>query len=658
MNMTRVMALVTLTVLVSIGSTAAAQQPVLPQSSIEGIVVKTGTNEPIAGADLELSRVEGTSSAPLNPGVAEAFVSILYSTSQGLPAAGATPPPLLAPEVRYGKTGGDGKFIFKDLKEGKYRLVAVRGGGTFYPAEFGQRDLKQRGLNFPLAAGQAKKDLRIEMTPTGVIAGKVVDEDGLPMGHVVVMALIAQFQAGDQRAYIERTVLTDEHGDYRIYWLGPGRYYVAAVYEDPRRRTINMAPTAPPGRTLERYRATSPVITRQVLPDGNVIEEAYGVVYFGGTTDPRAAALVEVRAGETFPGADISMGVGKKATHHIRGVVVRETGEPANGAQILAIPRQYGPNALVLTGRANDKGEFDLAGAFAEAYILTATSFANLTTAGTVTGITPANALLVGYYTDSVGYIALDAGDSDANNIRIVGSSGITVPGTVVIEGKLTTDAAADLAKMNIDFDRDPDLIAMPPPSAQRPPPPPGTPRPAVLPPGNGQVTASGDFKLFVSPGDFRVNVNGIPANAYVKSIQMGGEDVLRTGIHITRSVDKPLQIVIGMDGGTISGSVVDEKLAPFANATVALVPELADQRRRPDVYRNTVTDAAGNFQITTVPPGNYKLFAWDWAESDAWQNASFITSFESLGKPILVSASSKQSGIQVSVIATGKAAK
>jgi hypothetical protein len=211
---------------------------------------------------------------------------------------------------------------------------------------------------------------------------------------------------------------------------------------------------------------------------------------------------------------------------------------------------------------------------------------------------------------------------------------------------------------MNIDFDRDPDLIAMPPPSAQRPPPPPGTPRPAVLPPGNGQVIASGDFKLFVSPGDFRVNVNGIPAAAYVKSIQMGGEDVLRNGIRVTRSVDNPLQIVLGIDGGTISGSVVDEKLAPFANATVALVPELADLRRRPDVYRNTVTDAAGNFQITTVPPGNYKLFAWDWAESDAWQNASFITSFESLGKPILVSASSKQSGIQVSVIATGKAAK
>jgi hypothetical protein len=161
-----------------------------------------------------------------------------------------------------------------------------------------------------------------------------------------------------------------------------------------------------------------------------------------------------------------------------------------------------------------------------------------------------------------------------------------------------------------------------------------------------------------VSPGDFRVNVNGIPANAYVKSVQLGGEDVLRNGVHITRSVDNPLQIVLGIDGGTISGSVVDEKLAPFANATVALVPELADLRRRPDLYRNTVTDAAGNFQIKTISPGSYKLFAWDWAEADAWQNSNFITAYESLGKTILVSPSSGQDRIQVSLISTGKAAK
>jgi hypothetical protein len=56
------------------------------------------------------------------------------------------------------------------------------------------------------------------------------------------------------------------------------------------------------------------------------------------------------------------------------------------------------------------------------------------------------------------------------------------------------------------------------------------------------------------------------------------------------------------------------------------------------------VTDAETS--SSDVPPGNYKLFAWDWAESDAWQNANFITAYESLGKSILVSASSGQDRI------------
>src|SRR6185295_8535679 len=214
--------------LLALTTVAAAQAPIPATASIDGVVVKKGTTEPLSNVDLELSRVEGTAAAPLGPGVADAFAAILYSTSQGLPAQGATPPAILAPEVKYGKTGVDGKFTFKDLKEGEYRLAAVKGGGDYYPVEYGQRDLKQRGLSFPVGAGEGKKDVKLEMSLTGVITGRVVDEDRQPMGHVVVMALTVEYRAGERRAYIERTVFTDEHGDYRIHWLGPGTYYVAA----------------------------------------------------------------------------------------------------------------------------------------------------------------------------------------------------------------------------------------------------------------------------------------------------------------------------------------------------------------------------------------------------------------------------------------------
>jgi len=246
----------------------------------------------------------------MNPAAAELFSTILFSKDPP-PIGGAGVPPQIASEIKYTKTGTDGKFSFANLQEGKYRLAVVRVGGTYYPAEYGQHDVRQRGLPFPVLAGQAIKNLKLELATTSAITGQIVDEDGQPMGHVVVMALSEQYRQGEPRWFIEREVLTDERGGYRLFWLGPGKYYVGAVYEDPQQRSVNMGPMGPPGRGTARYRATPPVVVREVLPNGEVVEEAFGVVYYGGVVDPRIAKSIEARAGETYNGIDISMGAGK-----------------------------------------------------------------------------------------------------------------------------------------------------------------------------------------------------------------------------------------------------------------------------------------------------------------------------------------------------------
>ena len=175
----------------------ATQQPVVTGSAfIEGIVVKQGTNDPVAGVELELSRVEGTSAMPLAAGATEMFASILSHNSATIPANRAALPTALALEVKYTYSGNDGKFMFKDLKDGKYRLAAIRDG--LYPVEFGQRHPTQRGIAFPVAAGQARTELKLEVTPTGAISGRVVDEEGQPVGHAVVYALAQEFRAGRQ----------------------------------------------------------------------------------------------------------------------------------------------------------------------------------------------------------------------------------------------------------------------------------------------------------------------------------------------------------------------------------------------------------------------------------------------------------------------------
>jgi hypothetical protein len=616
-------------------------------SSIEGRVFIRGTNQPLSGVDLELARVEGTASSPLADGVAEMFALVLNTDGAGWSNTwGATPPALLAPEMKYTKTSEDGVFRFDQLKDGKYRLAAVRNGGEYYPAEFGQRDLQQRGLYFPVSSGQSLKDLKIEMTPTGAITGRVVDEDGLPMGHLTVLALVPQYRGGEQRFFIDRQAVTDENGVYRLYWLGPGKYYVAAVYEDPRRRQTVMAPTAPPGRTLARSRATSPVVARQFLPDGTLLEEAYGVVYFGGTMDPVAAVAIEVRPGETYAGADIPMGAGRMRTGHIRGTVIDgETGRPARNATVLAASRQWRPNGLVLFGTTNADGVFDLAGAFPENYILTAITSTPPPPGSS--GVTNAPGTSPNPPRQQVGYMSVETDGRQTVDVRVVTTPGINVSGRVQIEGDFT-GANGALARMNVNLTRDPDILGMAEPFMPVPP-----VRPP--PPRDGQVGSTGDFKMLVAPGDFRMTVANIPASTYVKSIRMGNEDILRSGLHITKPVDANVQIVIGTDGGTLQGSVIDSSQRPFTNATVALVPEDLALRGRPDLYRSTTSDSSGNFAMKAIPPGSYKLFAWEWAPQDSWQNPDFIRNYEGQGKLIRIAPSEKQQQVQINMISKAR---
>ena len=647
MNFRRAIFLLSLGLFLTI-ATRFHSQDAVATASIEGVVVQAGTNTPISGVDVELSRVEGTTAAPAAPGSSEAFAGIIAGTG-GPSLAGATPPPVIAGEIRYAKSGPDGKFTFTGLKEGKYRMVGMRIGGAFFPAEFGQRDLRGRGLNFPLAAGEAKKDLRLEMQATSVVTGRVLDDDGQPMGHVVVIGLTQEYRQGELRLYIDRQVLTDANGDYRLYWLSAVPHVVAVVFEDPSRRSINLLPYGPPGRGGARNRATSPTVVRRQLADGSVIEQAYGVTYYPSVADPRSARLLDLKAGETLAGIDISMGAGKVRSQRIRGTVVNgATGQPAPNARVLAIPTAWSPNSLILTATADDKGAFDLPGAVPNNYLLTAAaSTPNQFDPGLPAALV---AQLTANVPAQVGYLPLDMGSTTLENVRIITIAAINAAGRVSIEGRPPGDDP-ELTRIGVGLTRFPDLLGMPDPLIQSPilvsaAGLPGAPR--LL---NGQVAANGAFNMTMTAGDFRVTVNGLPSGHYVKSIRVGSTDVLAAGLRAMGPLPDPIDIVIASDGGSIRGVVLDDRGAPYANATLALVPETPDLRGRLDLYRNTTSDFEGSFQITTIPPGNYKLFAWTFAPIGSWQTAEFLRNYETSGQIVRVTLGGRQQDVRLTLI-------
>jgi hypothetical protein len=624
------------------------QRPPEPPAtaSVEGVVVRLGTNEPIADADVELTRVEGTEASPLAPGAAEVLARALVGGGN----SGPTPPAPLLPEVRYVKTGADGKYSFQGLKEGKYRLVSIWIGGTYHPAEYGQRDPRGRGLNFPVSQGQAVKDTKLEMAPTGVIAGRVVDAEGQPMGHVSVMALEPLMKNGRRYLAIMQAGHTDEQGEFRLFWLSPGRYYIAARIEDFQRRTLPMY-VIPPGRGEMNERATGPVLTRRRVPTGEIVEETYTMVYAGGVLTPEQSQMIELKPGQTFGGVDIPMARATTRAFHIRGTVLSPTGQPTSRASVVAIPRQWSPNVLVMQSTVDANGAFDLKGAVQGGYNIyaTASDATNVSqamiAAAAAAGV-PLSALGGGSVTTGVGLASVDISGADIDNLRIATTPGMNVTGRVTIEGRTPGVADPDIPKIRIGLTRDPDIMTSPAPFFPLPPPGPNAPPT----PQNGQVIADGSFRMLTSPGNFRVSVTGNPPNTYVKSVQIDNTDILANGLQVTQPQDRSLEIVIGTDGGEITGIVQNGRGEPVTNAVVALVPESVAQRKRIDLYRNITTDFAGKFQLKTVAPGTYKLFSWEYVDNEIWEDPQFLQPYETFGQTITLRPGGKQD-VQLPVI-------
>ena len=146
-------------------------RPQAGAGSIEGTVVRLGSTDPIAGVNIEMRRVEGTAASPLLP--------LVFASGYSSPGAIVIPSAPNPADVSYATTGSDGAFRFTDLKPGKYRLLAAHPEGTYYPAEYGQRNPRGPGFDFSIDSASSMK-VRLEMAPMASVSGHVIGADGRP----------------------------------------------------------------------------------------------------------------------------------------------------------------------------------------------------------------------------------------------------------------------------------------------------------------------------------------------------------------------------------------------------------------------------------------------------------------------------------------------
>jgi hypothetical protein len=129
----------------------------------------------------------------------------------------------------------------------------------------------------------------------------------------------------------------------------------------------------------------------------------------------------------------------------------------------------------------------------------------------------------------------------------------------------------------------------------------------------------------------------GRTAGVYLKSVRMGDRPLAQPRIVAAEKLE-PLTIVLGADSGELEGAVENSKGDPVARARVDAIAA-AD---RTDWNRSAFSDENGQFKIPDLPPGQYKIFAWENVPDGAPQDPEFRKPFEKQSAPASIEPKSR----------------
>lgn len=161
------------------------------------------------------------------------------------------------------------------------------------------------------------------------------------------------------------------------------------------------------------------------------------------------------------------------------------------------------------------------------------------------------------------------------------------------------------------------------------------------------QVDEQGKFTLTnVGAMTYRVTVNGLNGGSYVISGTHGNTEALNGTLQISDEGSR-LVLKLGFTPGQVAGTATNQAGQPFGAATTVLVPAA---RNRMDLYRTATSDQQGRFTFTNVPPGDYKVIAWEDVPRGAYTDPTFLKDYEDKGRPITIDKGETET-VQIAVI-------
>ena len=185
-------------------------------AAIEGIATSSETRQPLSHVLITISAAAATTQQ-MDPSPRETRGPLANRTAKMAVAAARTTSSVL--------TDASGRFRVEGLAPGSYRILASREG--FLAAEYGTVS-GSYGRGIELIAGQTLAP-EIRMDRASVIAGRVQEASGEPLYRATVQAYSFQYHDGHRSLVLAGSAQADDRGEYRLFWLVPGEYFVAAV---------------------------------------------------------------------------------------------------------------------------------------------------------------------------------------------------------------------------------------------------------------------------------------------------------------------------------------------------------------------------------------------------------------------------------------------
>ena len=515
---------------------------------------------------------------------------------------------LTAPEigVKVALTDAEGRYEFRELPAGRFTLNASKSG--YVSVQYGQTRPFEQGRPIELADKQVLAKTDVAMPRGGVISGRIVDEFGDPLPDALVSAMRQTWSNGRRRLLpTGRTSQTNDLGQYRMYGLPPGEYYISASLRNTDITIMDAALLGGPSSGAS----------------GSTPSSGYAPTYFPGTTTATSAQRVTVAVGQEAQNTDFALAPVRLA--RITGTVMTSDGKPLDGGMVSAMPAsRTGEVGLALmggaTGRTSKDGNFSIPSVAPGEYTLTVRSVRIITSDGGDTMMFRATIGGGSDGTDSeTASVPVVVSGEDLSNVVIITSKGATANGRLTFEGG-APPSATGVRINSVAADTD---------------------GPIMMAAGGVTAKDDGSFQLKGLSGRRLLRLNNLPPGWTLKSVRLNGDDVTDLGIEFKSGQDlSGLELVASSKQTEITGGVTASNGSPLKDYTVVVFSDDPQYWTLPFTrwVNGTRPDQEGRFRVRNLPAGSYNIVAVDYIEAGAWGDPELLDRLKSHAKRITLS--------------------